>query len=159
VTILYQLIRVYIDTNQWPKAEESLNRLATLASTSQQKEFIIRAHWLQSWLDSHHQRYEVALEALNQAANLAEQIDSRMAQYIVQIQKSYVYHLSGNAPASRDALAYAQKLQKRLVDTLSDEASRQAFWHNAHARRLQEVVQAHAENQAKAKVVAGDAAP
>jgi predicted ATPase/class 3 adenylate cyclase len=159
VTILYQLTRVYIDTNQWPQAAESLNRLTTLASASYQKEFIIRAQWLQSWLDSHHRDYEAALEALNQAANLAEQIDSRMAQYIVQIQKSYVYHLSGNAPAARDAMAYAQKLQKRLVDTLTDEASRQAFLHNAHARRLQEVVQAHADSQAKVKAVAGDALP
>ncbi len=143
VSILYQLTRVYIDTNQWPKAEQTLQRLTGLAMASNEREFIIRAYWLQSWLSSHHQRYEAALESLNQAANLAEEIDSRLSQYIVQIQKSYVYQLSGNGPAAHDALAYAQKLQKRLVDTLSDEASRQAFLNNAHAQRLQEIIQAH----------------
>ncbi|NJN93307.1 MAG: tetratricopeptide repeat protein [Anaerolineales bacterium] len=156
VMILYQLVRAYMDTHQWPKAEESLNRLSTLAQASDMKEFTVRAQWLQSLLDIHHKRYPAALDVLIAASDLAEQIDSRWSQYIIQIQKSYVYHISGNSAASRDAITYAQKIQKRLLETLPDEPIRQAFLDNAHSKHLQEMVEANA-SPAKVKSIVGDA--
>jgi tetratricopeptide (TPR) repeat protein len=156
VMILYQLVRAYMDTQQWDKAEESLRRLSTLAKTSDMKEFMARAQWLQSLLDIHYKRYNAALEVLIAASDWAEQIDSRLSQYIIQIQKSYVYHLSGNTPASRDAMIYAQKIQKRLLETLSDPSARQAFLDNSHSKHLQEMVEANATSQAKVKSVVGD---
>ena len=120
------------------------------------REFIARAQWLQSLVDIHHKRYEAALDVLITASDLAEQIDSRLSQYIIQIQKSYVYHISGNGPASRDAVTYAQKIQKRFLETLTDETTRQAFLDNAHARHLQEMVEANASSQAKVKSPLGD---
>lgn len=156
VMILYQLVRAYMDTHQWPKAEECLNRLSTLAVASDMKEFTVRAQWLQSLLDIHHKRYPAALDVLIAASDLAEQIDSRWSQYIIQIQKSYVYHISGNSAASRDAITYAQKIQKRLLETLPDEPIRQAFLDNAHSKHLQEMVEANA-SPAKVKRMVGDA--
>ncbi|MCK6630473.1 MAG: tetratricopeptide repeat protein [Anaerolineae bacterium] len=157
VMTLYQLVRAYMDTHQWAKAEASLSRLSTLAQASDMKEFMVRAQWLQSLLDIHHKRYAAALDALISASDLAEQIDSRLSQYIIQIQKSYVYHLSGNSPASRDAITYAQKIQKRLLETLPDESTRQAFLDNAHSKHLQEMVEANASSQVKTKSMVGDA--
>ncbi|GAB4410593.1 MAG: adenylate/guanylate cyclase domain-containing protein [Anaerolineae bacterium] len=157
VMTLYQLVRAYMDTHQWAKAEASLGRLSTLAQASDMKEFMVRAQWLQSLLDIHHKRYGAALDALINASDLAEQIDSRLSQYIIQIQKSYVYHLSGNSPASRDAITYAQKIQKRLLETLPDESTRQAFLDNAHSKHLQEMVEANASSQVKVKSIVGDA--
>jgi hypothetical protein len=158
VMILYQLVRAYMDTHQWAKAEESLHRLSALATASDMNEFMVRAQWLQSLIDIHHKRYDAALEVLIVASDLAEQIDSRLSQYIIQIQKSYVYHISGNGPASRDAMAYAQKLQKRLLETLPDESTRQTFLDSAHAQHLQEMVEANAGSQAKVKSLVGDVA-
>jgi tetratricopeptide (TPR) repeat protein len=158
VMILYQLVRAYMDTQAWDKAEESLRRLSALAQASDMKEFTARAQWLQSLLDIHYKRYDAALEVLIAASDLAEQIDSRLSQYIIQIQKSYVYHISGNSPASRDAMVYAQKIQKRLLETLSDESTRQAFLDNAHSRHLQEMIEANTGGPAKVKNIVGDVA-
>jgi tetratricopeptide (TPR) repeat protein len=132
VIILYQLSRV-------------LQRLLELAAASDMREFIARGQWLLSLLETHHQRYDAALDALVQASNLAQEIDSRLSQYLIQIQKAYVYHLSDNVPALRDALIYAERIQKKLVDNLPDEAACQAFLNNSHALQLQEIVQAHPE--------------
>ena len=156
VMILYQLIRAYIDTGQWAKAAQSLDRMLALATASEMKEFIIRAQWLQSLLNIHFVRHEDALNALIQASSLAEQTDSRLIQYIIQIQKSYVYHISGNGPASRDAMAYAQKIQIRLADTLPDETTRQAFLNNPHAHHLQEMVEANTPDRVKLDSPVGD---
>jgi tetratricopeptide (TPR) repeat protein len=156
VMILYQLVRAYMDTHQWDKAEETLHRLLNLATASDMKEFMARAQWLQSLIDIQYNRYDAALEVLIEASNLAEQIDSRLSQYIIQIQKSYVYHISGNGPASRDAVAYAQKIQKRLLETSPDEPTRQAFLKTAHAQHLLEMIEANASSQAKVKSPVGD---
>lgn len=145
VIILYQLSRVYMDTNQWDQAEKGIQRLLELATASDMREFIARGQWLLSLLESHHQRYDAALDALVQASNLAQEIDSRLSQYLIQIQKAYVYHLSDNVPALRDALIYAERIQKKLVDNLPDDAACQAFLNNSHALQLQEIVQAHPE--------------
>lgn len=149
VMILYQLVRAYIDTDQWDNALNALQRLSDLALASSMKEFIIRAQWLQSLANIHQKRYDDALNALIQASNLAEQTDSRLSQYIIQIQKSYVYHLSENHPASRDAIAYAQKIQNRLAGSLPDDATRLAFLQTPHARHLQEMVAANARRPVK----------
>jgi hypothetical protein len=158
VMILYQLVRAYMDTHQWDQAEQNLRRLSSLATASDMREFVARAQWLQSLIDIHYKRYDAALEMLVAASELAEQIDSRLSQYIIQIQKSYIYHISGNAPASRDAVIYAQKIQKRLLETLPDEAARHVFLDNAHAQHLQEMIEANTSSQAKAKSPVGDIA-
>ncbi len=145
VMILYQLVRAYVDTDQWDQAEASLGRMKDLATASEMMEFITRAQWLQSLLDIHDGRYEEAINVLVQASNLAEQSDSRLSQYVIQIQKSYVYHLSDNSPASRDAMIYAQKIEKRLADSLPDETTRQAFMKTPHALHLQEMVQVNTQ--------------
>jgi class 3 adenylate cyclase/tetratricopeptide (TPR) repeat protein len=138
VMILYQLARAYIDANQWDEAEKTTKRLLSLATASDMKEFVARGQWLESIIDIRHQRYNAALEILLQASELAEKTDSRLNQYLIQIQKSYVYRMSGNSPASRDAVAYAQKIQKRLADSLHDDNLCQSFLNNYHARQLEE---------------------
>ncbi len=159
VMILYQLVRVYMDTDQWDKVEPNLQRLSALATASDMKEFMARAQWLQSLVEIHRQRYDIALEVLVKASELAEQIDGRLSQYIIQIQKAYVYHISGNSPAWRDAIAYAQKIQKKLVETLPDESLRQAFLNNPHSQHLLEMVQVNLGAPVKAKSHVGDATP
>jgi class 3 adenylate cyclase/tetratricopeptide (TPR) repeat protein len=156
VMILYQLIRAYMDTEQCDKAKASLQRLLGLALASEMKEFVIRGQWLQSLIEIHDKRYDEALNILVQASNLAEETNSRLSQYIIQIQKAYVYHLSGNSPASRDAMSYAQKIQKRLVDSLPDDETRQAFLNTPHAHHLREIVEANTKNRTKRKSQAGE---
>jgi tetratricopeptide (TPR) repeat protein len=156
VMILYQLARAYIDANQWGEAAETVNRLVSLAVASDMREFSVRGQWLQSIIDIHRQRYNEALELLLQASDVAEQLDSRLSQYLIQIQKSYVYRVTGNSAASRDAIIYAQKLQKRLADSLEDENLRQTFLDNYHARHLQETDKAYAASRAKSEGQAGD---
>ncbi|MBN1994278.1 MAG: tetratricopeptide repeat protein [Anaerolineae bacterium] len=148
VMILYQLTRAYIEANQWDQATETTRNLLVLASASDMKEFLIRGQWLQSIIDIRHQRYNPALEILLKASETAEKIDSRLSQYLIQTQKAYVYRMTGNSPASRDAVAYAQKLQKRLADSLQDETLQQVFLNNYHARHLEETDRAFAESQA-----------
>jgi tetratricopeptide (TPR) repeat protein len=156
VMILYQLARAYIDANQWGEAAETVERLVSLAVASDMREFSVRGQWLQSIIDIHRQRYNEALELLLQASDVAEQLDSRLSQYLIQIQKSYVYRVTGNSAASRDAIIYAQKLQKRLADSLEDEDLRQTFLDNYHARHLQETDKAYAASRAKSEGQAGD---
>jgi len=148
-----------MDTDQWDKVEPNLQRLSALATASDMKEFMARAQWLQSLVEIHRQRYDIALEVLVKASELAEQIDGRLSQYIIQIQKAYVYHISGNSPAWRDAIAYAQKIQKKLVETLPDESLRQAFLNNPHSQHLLEMVQVNLGAPVKAKSHVGDATP
>jgi class 3 adenylate cyclase len=154
--ILYYLIQAYMDTDQWDKAQAKLERMLTLATTSNMRIFAIQAQWLYSLFDIHQKRYEAALNTLFEASSLAEQYDNRLSQYLIQIQKSYIYHISGNSAASRDAMAYAQKIQKRLADNLSDEIVRQAFLQNIHAQHLQEMVDANAKSGVKVEAAAGD---
>jgi class 3 adenylate cyclase len=144
VMILYQLTRAYIDSNAWEQAEQCAQRLLQLATTSDMKEYVTRGQWLQSLIEIYHQRYNTALTLLIDASNLAEMNDSRLSQYVIQIQKSYVYHISGNAPASRDAMIYAQKIQKRLLNALPSEATRKVFLSSYHAHHLQEMIEIHA---------------
>ena len=106
------------------------------------REFMARGYWLKSLLETHRQRYEVALDALVGASDVAQEIDSRLTHYMVQIQKAHIYAISGNEAAARDAVIYAQRLQKRLVENLPDEATHHTFLNNANALRLQELVQA-----------------
>jgi hypothetical protein len=145
-----------MDTGQYDKAADSVHRLLSLARASEMKEFLIRGQWIQSLIDIQYQRYEDALNVLVHASNLAEETNSRLSQYIIQIQKSYVYHISGNSPASRDAMSYAQKIQKRLAESLPDEKTRQAFLDTPHAHHLQEMVEANSKRRVKLKENPGD---
>ncbi len=154
--ILYDLARAYIDAEQWHNVEKTTRRLLALATASDLKELLIRGKWVQSLAYIHRQQYDAALELLVEASEMAEHIDSRLNQYVIQIQKSYVYHQAGNDAASRDAIAYAQKIQKRLTDSLSDETSRQTFLSNLHSRHMEEMVQANLGGQIKAEVQGGD---
>ncbi len=149
VMIMYQLARAYIDANQWEQAGETTQQLLLLAPACDMPEFTVRGQWLQSIIDIRHERYNEALEILLQASETAERLDSRLSQYLIQIQKSYIYRVTGNNPASRDAIVYAQKLQKRLADSLEDEKLRETFLQNYHARHLEETDQAYASSRAK----------
>lgn len=143
VMILYQLARAYMDSGQWDKVQESLETLLNLATKSEMKEFIARGQWLKSILETQRQHYDVALDALVHASDVAQEIDSRLTQYMVQIQKAHIYHVSSNEAAARDAVIYAQRLQKKLAESLpDDEATHQTFLNNANALRLHELVQA-----------------
>ena len=87
---------------------------------------------------------------------MAEDIDSRLSQYLIQIQKSYVYHRAGNTAAFKDAITYAQKIQKRLADSLPDDALRETFLNTLHSRHLEEMVAANAETTIKVMAKGGD---
>jgi class 3 adenylate cyclase len=141
--ILYQLARAHVDAAQWDEVEKFTRQLLTLAHTSSLREFIARGQWIQSLVDIYHERYDAAIDTLIEASNLAEETDSRLSQYLIQIQKSYVYYNAGNDAASRDAVIYAQKIQKRLIDSLSNESYRQIFLNNLHSRHLAEMVEAN----------------
>ncbi|MEM7343691.1 MAG: adenylate/guanylate cyclase domain-containing protein [Chloroflexota bacterium] len=140
VLVLYQQVRAHIDLRNWDQAEKTNTQLLELAVASDMKEFIARGQWLQSLIDINNNDYDKALNILIDASEMAEQTDSRLSQYLIQIQKSYIYHLSGNSPASRDAMSYAQKIQKRLLDSLPDDTTRETFLQNYHSRHLEEMV-------------------
>jgi len=148
VMILYQLARAFIDKGEWAKAEQALQNLIALAKANEMHEFVARSYWLKSITEVQHGRYEAALETLIQASNLAQEIDGRLTQYLIQIQKAYVYQLTGNDAALRDAIIYAQRIQKKLIESLPDEASQQVFMSNAHALHLQEINQAAGKKSA-----------
>jgi len=149
VMILYQLVRAYIKENAWDTLPPLVTRLVAMAKAGEMQEYIIRGQWLKSLLDIHHKQYEDALNTLIEASDLAEQTDSRLSNYLIQIQKAYVYHLSGNGPASRDAMSYAQKIQKRLLDSLPNDASRAAFLNTLHAHHLQEMADVYTRERVK----------
>jgi len=139
VMILYQLIRAYINAKQLDQAKTVLAELVFLAELNNIQEFIIRAQWLCSLIEVQEKQYDAALQTLIHASQLAEKVDSRLSQYLIQIQKARLYHANDNQAAERDALNYAQKLQRKLVDNLTDEAMRAAFLNNDYARYLQEI--------------------
>jgi tetratricopeptide (TPR) repeat protein len=143
VMILYQLARAHIDAGAWQQVEKVTQRLLSLAQASSLKEFIVRGQWMQSLVEIYQQRYDAAVNTLNKAQTLAEEIDSRLSQYLIQIQKSYVYHKAGNDAASKDAMTYAQKIQKRLVESLPDQEYQQTFLKNLHSRHLEEMIEAN----------------
>jgi len=145
VMILYQLTRAYIDIEAWDKTEETLNELLVLASASEMKEFLIRGKWLKSIVKTHQQQYDSALELLVQASNLAQEVDSRLAQYFIQVQKAQVYLAADNEPASRDAMIYAQRIQKKLLENLPVEEERQAFLNHPYASHLEKIVKTHSK--------------
>lgn len=140
VSILYQLTRAHIDSEQWEQAKNTLAQLQDLARASELKEYLARGWWLSAQLETHDQRFEAALDSLTQAANLAEEIDSRLTQFLIQTQKVATYQAAGNDAAARDAITYAQKLQKKLAETnLTDEAEQRAFLNNVYSARLRQL--------------------
>ncbi len=148
VIILYQLSRAYIDSQKWDEADQSLIRLESLAKASDMREFIARCNWLRSIVAAHQQDFDTALSALADAANLAEEIDGRLTQFLVQIQKASVYQQAGNTAAARDATIYAQKIQKKLIESnLSEKAAQQAFSSNSYSARLQAILEANTQPQ------------
>ncbi|MDX1520345.1 MAG: AAA family ATPase, partial [Anaerolineae bacterium] len=154
--ILYQLSRALIDANRWDKAAAATAQLLDLSSKSGLKEFVVRGQWVQSLIDTHHKQFEDGLETLIAASELAETLDSRLSQYLIQIQKAQIYHMAGNDAASRDSAAYAQKIQKRLADSLSDDKQRHVFLNNLHAQHLAKILKANIGTQVKVEAVAGD---
>lgn len=149
VVALYQLTRAYIDANHFERAAQSLHNLLELAKASEMKEFIARGRWLEAQIAvQDQQQYDAALDALVQASSLAQEIDSRLTQYVIQIQKAQIYHISANDAASRDAIIYAQRLQKKLIDNLADDALREAFLNNVHAYHLRNVIEANPKEAA-----------
>lgn len=154
--VLYQLARAYIDAKQWDQAKAMVEQLLALATASDLKELTIRGKWLQSLINIQHKDYDRALAMLIDASELAEALDSRLSQYLIQIQKSYVYHKANNDAASRDAVTYAQKLQKKLADSLTDAGLRRSFFNNLHSRHMEEMVQANLGSQVKAEAVSGE---
>ncbi|MCB0213007.1 MAG: tetratricopeptide repeat protein, partial [Anaerolineae bacterium] len=142
VMILYQLVRTYIDTNAWDKAQSCLNNLLNLARVSEMKEFIARGLWLQAIIETHHQRFDAALEALAQAAAMAKETASRLTHYAVCIQQAYVYQCAGNASAARSAVAQAQTIEKKLLKHIESEETRQTFLTSSHAHKLHEIADA-----------------
>jgi len=140
VSILYQLTRAYLDSNLWDKAQTTLAKLTDLAVASELKEFVARSWWLRGHVETHHQRYTAAIEALTHGTKLSEDIDSRLTQFFIQTQKAATYRQAGNSAAARDALTYAKKLQRKLAETnITDEAEREAFLNNAYATQLREL--------------------
>jgi tetratricopeptide (TPR) repeat protein len=140
INILYQLARAYLDSNQWEQAEPTISTLVELARASEMKEYLTRGWWLAAKLETHRQNFEAAFEALGHASDLAEEIDSRLAQFLIQTQKASTYRAAGNEAATRDALTYAQKIQRKLVESnLSDETERQAFLHNSYSLHLRKL--------------------
>jgi tetratricopeptide (TPR) repeat protein len=146
VNILYQLARAYIDSEQWDNAAQVVEQLSALAEASDMREFIARSLWLRSMVLTQRQEFSQALDALVDAARLAEEIDGRLTQFLIQIQKANVYQKAGNAAAARDAMVYAQKIQKKLIETnLSDETAQQAFLNNSYSARLQTLLEANTQ--------------
>ena len=145
VMILYQLTRAYIDLRYLEKAAQSLKTLQEFAQASAMKEFVTRGLWLQSQIDNLQGQQNAALDTLIQASDMAQAVDSRMIQYIIQIQKASIYNILANDTAARDAISYAQRLQQKLVDNLSDAAIRNAFLNTSHALHLQELSRANAK--------------
>ncbi len=143
VMLLYQLSRAYIDVDDWQKVDDYSSQLVRLATASSLKEFIVRGRWLQSLVNIDTEQYEAAIETLNEAQILAEEIDSHLSQYLIQIQKSYVYHKAQNVAASKDAITYAQKIQKRLADSLPDDELKHTFLNTLHSRHLEEMIEAN----------------
>lgn len=142
INILYQLTRAYLESGHWAKARVTLNQLLDLARASEMKEYLVRGWWLTAQLETQHQHFEAALEALAQATQLSEEMDSRLTQFLAQTQKAVTYHRAGNAPAARDALVYAQKIQKKLVETnLTDPAEQKAFLNNAYSLQLRQLAE------------------
>ncbi len=145
VMILYQLSRAYVDIEAWDKAEASVKNLLDLATASEMREFMARGQWLKSILETQAEQYDDALESLVLASNLAQETDSRLSQYMIQIQKANIYLIAGNEPASRDAMIYAQRIQRKLLENnLTDKTKQQAFLNTIQSRKLQTIVEAHA---------------
>jgi len=146
--ILYQLARAYIKAEQWDKANDAVYELSTLAQLNQMHEFTIRGRWLQSLIDTHNKKHQTALNMLAEASTLASQTDSRLIQYLIQIQKSQVYHLTQNYDASKVATSYADKIQQQLLDSL-DETTSQSFLQGSHAHRLQKIIDLNIQIEAE----------
>lgn len=145
VMILYQLVRAYIDTQQWKKAQQCLSSLLALARASDMREFEARGDWLQSIIDTHEQRYDAALDRLTEASQLAQATGSRLLQYPVQIQLAQVYQLVGNLADAGRAMAEAKKIEQKLVDNLPQEVSPKIFLNNPAAIQRLKVASAISE--------------
>ncbi|MDM8527365.1 adenylate/guanylate cyclase domain-containing protein [Anaerolineales bacterium HSG24] len=148
IMILYQLVQAYIRVEMWDKARTVANELLTLAKYSHMPEYIIRAHWLQSLVDTHEKQYQTALNRLIHASPIAEKHDSRLAQYLVQIQKARLYQITKNEPASKDAAMYADKLQQKLLSAIPEKEGQQAFLNRTNAKFLQEFIALYANDEA-----------
>ena len=105
------------------------------------REYMARSMWLKSQLEASREQYDVALDVLVPASGLAEEFDGRLTQYLIQVQKVRVYRLAQNDNAARDSMLYAQRLQKKLVESITDEAVRQTFLENSHAAQLKQLAE------------------
>lgn len=139
VMILYQLIRAYIDINEWDKAQNRLSHLLALASASDMQEFVARGLWLQSILATHNQRYDEAIEIINQAAQVAHETNSRLVQFPIQIQRAHIYQCAANLTAAREAVTKAQTSQGDLLNHLASAEIRQTFLTHSYADKLREI--------------------
>ncbi|HRV91849.1 MAG TPA: adenylate/guanylate cyclase domain-containing protein [Anaerolineae bacterium] len=139
VMILYQLIRAYIDINEWDKAKNRLTNLLALAEASDMREFVARGLWLQSILATHNQNYDEAIEAISRAAQVAHETNSRLVQFPIQIQSAYVYQCAENLTAAREAVVRAQTIQGDLLNHLASAEIRQTFLTHSYADKLREI--------------------
>ncbi|MDM8521463.1 adenylate/guanylate cyclase domain-containing protein [Anaerolineales bacterium HSG6] len=150
IMILYQLAQAYIRAGKWDKTKTIADELLTLAKAAHIPEYIIRGHWLQSLVDTHEKQYQTALNRLIQASSIAERHDGRLIQYLVQVQKAKLYHITKNEPAAKDAAMYADKLQQKILSTIPEAETQQAFKNRTHAKFLQEFVSLYSDDQPEA---------
>jgi class 3 adenylate cyclase len=140
VMTLYQLTRAYIDRDEWDKAESNVAILLELAEASGMREFLARTLLLSSMVLSHKEQHSQAIDMLTQASDIAESIDGRLTQFLVQIHKARIYCQADNSAAAKDALVYAKKIQRKLVESFAaDEEAQQAFLQGSYSVRLQEI--------------------
>lgn len=146
VLILYQLARAYITQEAWDKAKETLKQMFEIAEKSQLREYIILAQWSQSSIDAQEKRYQTALNTLEQATSLAEQINGRLSLYLIYIQKSHLHHAMKNSTESKQTMLQAKRFQQDLLDSLPSEELQQAFLNSQHAQQLQTMVDLYADD-------------
>lgn len=142
VMTIYQLVRAYIDTNDWDKAQSSLNDLLNLATVSEMQEFVARGLRLQAIIETHNQQFDTALKALSQAAEITQKTGSHLTRYTIQIQQADVYQQAGNLAAAKDTLAQARDSEKKLLDNIASDEIRQSFLTSSHANKLGQIDEA-----------------
>lgn len=127
VNALIELIQVYMESEQWARVPNLLERLLGLTDASEMREFMAQARWLAARYALFRGDTTSARLFLVEARDLARKTGGRLSEIMIESELARAFLLEENAANAQKSLENADQLVARLSEAIDNELLRASF--------------------------------
>lgn len=127
VNALIELIQVYMESEQWTRVPNLLERLLGLTDASEMREFMAQARWLAACYALFRGDSTSARLFLVEARDLARKTGGRLSEIMIESELARAFLLEENAASAQKSLENADQLVARLSEAIDNEMLRASF--------------------------------